>query len=538
MENNSNGNGNGNGNDDGGGAGLAIIIFLLISMIVGVIVLVVWKVAQSTGDAGSGSPGSPGSARAPGPWVTVPLGTPAPNITKILEDIGKTLGVVAGELAIASLVKRDGYLRGLLKKALPEINWSTQFRARVNSAKEALLPTKNFAAYVRKNIARIPLKVLSRAGMRMTATKGASGASAQILAADAAAARAETAAARSAAGASARAARSVAIAEAGAARVAAGAGLGPFEAADIAFTAASMALDYKNVGNLADLNTTDDYKTWRRLYDQQTEDTFTANNQPPFQFAGPLSTLSSDAFDLAVQTEIFTIISEPTDAEASIVSKILIAMRTRWAAQGNKTMTVEDIEFSLGDTTLLPNSEYEQLANLAIDRACTKAGGVLLDPGKTGYSKVCSYKTAFECSAGSGPYPPPEDGQDHLYFEWRTLDYFNSKGFTTSGWGTQGGACLHASSGFRDMCVEEQQTDFGTGHDEYDIRDSNCYNSYTVCATVKRVQYDAGRRTCYVEPGQEFAELVFGTTVVRGLSGAFAPDGPINTALNNACTIM
>lgn len=537
MENNSNGNGN---TDEGGsGVGTALIIFFLICIIVGTIALVVWKVNQDKNQPspGSGGPGGPGGA--PGPWVTVPMGQPAVNITKLLTEIGKGIGVAAAEAALVSLIKRDGKIRQLLKNAVSEIKLTRSFATRAATAKAAVLPTRSYAAFVRANISRLPLQLLAKTGMRMTGTKVASSASSAIAAADRAAMTTEINSAKAAASAGARAASAAAKAEGAGARVAAGASGGPvFLAADLAFTAATIALDVKNVGNLADMHTASDYVEMRKIFDKNIEDTYVANQLPSVQFGGPLEVLSQDALDLAVMTEMYNVISEPTDQEATTVARIINSMKARWVSQGQKTMTQADLEFSLGDRTILSENEYKELASLGMDRACVKQNGQLFDPLKTGYNKICSFKEYGACTAASH-YPPPEDDKDHQYFEWRTLDYFRGKGFNTANFPSRG-ACVHSSSGFREFCEDNQKTDFGQGHDDYDPRDSQCYNNYNTCVHVKRVQYDSSRRTCYVEPGQEFAELLFGTTVVRGLSGSFAPDGPINKGLNDTftCSVM
>jgi hypothetical protein len=160
--------------------------------------------------------------------------------------------------------------------------------------------------------------------------------------------------------------------------------------------------------------------------------------------------------------------------------------------------------------------DLDAITNQATGDLCTKYKGKMVKDSKGMYQ--CSYPDRKSCETSySWPLKePPEDAPDiappssvwtpptETYAEYKNTVY--------------GGACIGTSYALRGICE--------TANIPYDSETGSCRIDENYCR-MKGAEWKKGSDgigDCHVPAGQNFAELMFGTTVVRGLTQLFDPD--------------
>jgi hypothetical protein len=302
---------------------------------------------------------------------------------------------------------------------------------------------------------------------------------------------------------------------------------------------AGLALDLTNTGNYTELVSTGDMRTMKAANDSEVVNTTIACSTWPIgagcpqspspapapapgpapppregrypMFVGPLDAWDADVFDLALSNEFVRLFtsSNPPQSVKDLIADVSSRISTDLGVDG-----ISDTLFIMLCNQYLSPTELENIHNLSFDNICTTEGGAAFVPGN-GYDKACSYAKKDDCHAAF-PWPPPNnDNQDLTYTEWRAKPWFSQWNTITPANIPTDGACIAADPSIHQMCDEEIGTASGRATNQYIRETGECVNTRDVCR-VKGVSYrDSDPPTCYVTEGQEIAELLFGSTIVR-----------------------
>jgi hypothetical protein len=301
-----------------------------------------------------------------------------------------------------------------------------------------------------------------------------------------------------------------------------------------------LALDMTNTGNYTELISTEDMRNMKAASDSEVVNTTIACSTWPLgvacpqtpspapapapgpapparegrypMFVGPLDAWAAEDLDLAISNEFVRVFTS-SDPPQSV--KDLIADVSSRISTDLEVDSVSDTLFIMLCNQYLTPIELKNIHDLAFDNICVSEGGVGFLPGN-GYEKACSYKTKDACHTAY-PWPPAssDDAKDLTYTEWRGKPWFSQ-------WNTiepvnipTDGACIAADPSIHQMCDEEIGTASGRATNRYIRETGECVNTRDVCR-IKGVSYrDSDPSTCYVTEGQDIAELIFGSTLVR-----------------------
>ena len=277
----------------------------------------------------------------------------------------------------------------------------------------------------------------------------------------------------------------------------------PFvEAALLYFDVMSISLDILDMAvpggtvGYAKMGTNEQYYEMRDKVNNQMKEIFEQNGLLYPLIAGPLDKLGNDDFSSQILIEQTNIINDPTNP----LVKPMFDLITSDAAQGLLTEadTADDVKMEKY-TKLL---DLEKIFNECSKRVCTTNGGINV----SNYNQnMCSYKDKISCNS-SYNWPLKEDSTD-TYVEWKT--HMND----------EKGACVVADSGLRGICQ--------TNNIPYDENEGTCAITEEYCKSkgadwARNPKLD-NQFDCMISSGQEVAELMFGTTIVRGLKQIFDP---------------
>ena len=141
-------------------------------------------------------------------------------------------------------------------------------------------------------------------------------------------------------------------------------------------------------------------------------------------------------------------------------------------------------------------ADKDKISKEALKNICIAKGGKVI-------GDQCSYKSKASCDT-SYTWPIQDDGQD-TYVEWKNDN--------------NGGSCQMASFAMKAVC---QMADI-----DYDRETGSCKIDRDYCRK-KGANWEYNDKIkandCTIPTGQEIAELLIGTTMVRGLKQIFDPD--------------
>ena len=145
----------------------------------------------------------------------------------------------------------------------------------------------------------------------------------------------------------------------------------------------------------------------------------------------------------------------------------------------------------------------------AFKNICINKGGKILEKFPTSESSegidICTYNSDAGCQ--SSYKWPMDDNSEDIYAETKTIDDYHGK---------KTEACVVSPYSLRQACDEK-------GH-EYGINSThNCILTESYCKS-KGTHWDPNKKDCVVPEGQDIAETLFGTVVVRSFAGVFDED--------------
>lgn len=306
-----------------------------------------------------------------------------------------------------------------------------------------------------------------------------------------------------------------------------------------------LALDMTNTGNYTELVSTADMRTMKVANESEVVNTTIACSSWPLgiacppppatpaaapvpapgpdpaprpgrypMFVGPLDAVDTETLDSAISDEFARIFTSENPPQS--VKDLVADVSSRISADFG-VESIDNDTFQLVWNQYMTPVELDNLHDMAFDTVCISEGGVAFVPGN-GYDKTCSYATKDSCHAAY-PWPPPQnDDEDLTYTEWRAKPWFSSGDWTntiTQANIPANGACIAADPSIHQMCDEEVGTGTGRATNDYIRETGQCVNSREMCR-IKGVSYrNSDPPTCYIADGQELAELIFGSTIVR-----------------------
>ena len=278
-----------------------------------------------------------------------------------------------------------------------------------------------------------------------------------------------------------------------AAKAGAKAGMGPVGWALMAFDVLSMALDIAGCGGFGEGPF--DNKTWTATRDNLTAQVKAmvddANAEGDDTVRWPIITGPFDKLDSAtLQTRLMDNIKAAMKDPENVYVKATVAKLK--AAIDAKTITSE----SQIDAFMEENLDLEGMLMASTKQLCTDLKGkIIMDADKFA---GCSWADQAQCEA-SFKWPIVEANQNDNYSVWNKEKQECNKD--------------PVSQNMRGIC-EVQKFPFNKDTKICDLNETYCKQ--------KGLKWDG--KNCKLEKGQEIAEMMFGTTVVRGLNALYSAD--------------
>lgn len=417
-------------------------------------------------------------AQAPAP---IPVPTPTPEEDKVkstIKSLGETTVTLVKDPNLYIAVGADIILRKLIVKA-------TEKATRLLVAKTVLKIEQKLLTMTARVLERIGAKagaeMLSRLGLR--AGEKAAAKAAQLAAEQAAkvAVKAGVKAAETGA--------TVGTELAAQSTVAASTGpAAPFvEAGLLAFDVLSIGLDIGDAGGYGQMSTLEEYRKIRDSINAELKKAYEEQGGTYPSVIGPLDKLSADDYKQKINDEITKIMSSNDPLVKPMKDAIASDIK-------ENILTEVDLEDDSKMQEYIMLVDMDMVFQKASNNLCVSSGGKTVDLGDNNFA--CSYKDRQSCET-SYSWPLKEDSNE-TYAEYRD-DQF-------------GGACINASYALRGICE--------TAKIGYNTKTGLCNIDETYCKS-KGADWKDG--DCHVNQGQEIAELLFGTTITRGLKQIFDP---------------
>jgi hypothetical protein len=278
-----------------------------------------------------------------------------------------------------------------------------------------------------------------------------------------------------------------------AAKMGAKAGMGPVGWALMAFDVLSMAIDIAGCGGFQEGPF--DNKTWTK-----TRDTF----------VGQVKAMVDDSNEGGVDPVRWPVITGPFDKldSATLQTRLMDKVRAAMADPENKYVkdVVSKLKTAVEAKTITDESQVDafideniNLEGLLMDSTkaiCTDLKGKIIMDGET--FAGCSWADQAQCEA-SFKWPIVEANENDKYSTW-------NKEKQECNWDP-------VSQNMRGVCEGEKFP--------FNKETKVCELSKDYCLQ-KGMKWDG--TNCKLDKGQEIAEMMFGTTVVRGLNALYSPD--------------
>ena len=278
-----------------------------------------------------------------------------------------------------------------------------------------------------------------------------------------------------------------------AAKMGEAASMGPVGVALMAFDVLSLALDIACCGGYCEVA---DTKTWEKQRDNLTAqvkamvDDANADGDDPVRW--PIITGPFDKLDAAtLQTRLMDNVKVAMkDPENVYVKAVVEKLKAAIAA---KTITSEDQI----DPFIEDNIDLEAMLLASTKQLCTDLKGkIIMDADKFA---GCSWPDQTQCEA-SFKWPIVKENENDIYSVWnKTTNECNKD---------------PVSQNMRGICESTKAFPFNKDTKICDLNETYCKS--------KSMKWDG--KNCKLDKGQEIAEMMFGTTVVRGLNQLMAAD--------------
>lgn len=411
------------------------------------------------------------------PTPTPKKSTPQPTTEAPRSEIAKYANIIKDVVTDKNVVAAVGIqlgVQGLIKTIRNKVVQKTVAKSAYKFAEQSLKLT---ARVLQKMGAKGGAALLSRLGLR-SGQKAAEKA-AQLLATKAAQAAAKTAA------------------KAGAKLAFAGS-MGPAGAAMLAFDVLSMGLDIGDAGGYGKMGTLAEYIKMRDGINAELKKAFDEAGGKYPSIVGPLDKLSTEDYSARIPKEVERLMDPEQNPNEPLV-KPMFDKLTEDVTKG--IIKIEDTEKTEVMDKYMALIDMDKLIEKAKNNICTSLGGKTVDRGGSDFQ--CSYKDRQQCES-SYSWPLKEDDSNEIYAEYKD-DLF-------------GGACIGQSSGVRGIC--------DSVNIPYDTQTGLCKVNETYCKS-KGADWawnnDIKQNDCMINQGQNIAEMIFGTTIVRGLKQIFDP---------------
>lgn len=273
------------------------------------------------------------------------------------------------------------------------------------------------------------------------------------------------------------------------------------EAATLVFDVLSIGLDLGDAGGYNKMATQEMYDKIKAEVDAELKKAFEAEGGKWPSVVGPLDALSPTETTARITAKVQKIMSTETDEPHPLMQPMLLKIVEDVKSGKFKPEDAEDDAKMAPYIALIDMDKVQAEADL---RVCSAAGGRTVDVGN-GAGPQCSYATEAAC-AGSFKWPMPE-GSTQTYAEYRR-DLANGAG-----------ACIAASYALRQTCEGNEVP--------YDALTGTCKINEAYCmrkGASWAINPKTNQMDCVIDKGQDIAELLFGTTIVRGLKQIFDPN--------------
>ena len=271
--------------------------------------------------------------------------------------------------------------------------------------------------------------------------------------------------------------------------------MGPVSALLMAIDIVSLALDLACCGGYCNVveagkyeKTRDEFKGNIQVYLDDTNKELVAAGEEVITWPivwGPIDKLDTATLNQKLGAKVDEIMNDPTHpVMAPLVTKLRDAV-----AAGTVTTSDQMSAF------ITENVESAALAEAAKMKLCPEVGGKIVD------NKWCSWDTKAACE-GSFKWPIGETNKTDHYVTWDQTKQVCNKD--------------PLSGLMRGVCEGTKGKDSDAGF-PWDPVKNTCTINEAYCLG-KSMQWDRVGNKCTLSKGQEVAEMLFGTTVVRGLN--------------------
>jgi hypothetical protein len=421
---------------------------------------------------------APATSKSTATTTPTPKKTTSPPTTeRPRSELAKTADMVKGVITDPNVAAAIGIqlgVQGAIKVARNKIVQKTIAKAAYKVAEQSLKIT---ARVLQKMGARQGAALLSRLGLR-SGQKAAEKA-AQLLA---------TKAAQAAAKAGAKAATKLAFAGS----------MGPAGAAMLAFDVLSMGLDIGDAGGYGKMGTLAEYIKMRDGINAELKKAFESEGGKYPSIVGPFDKLPSAEYSAKITVEVGNIMN----TEKTPLDPLVAPMLNKLTEDMTKGILKEaDIDNEKIMEKYMALIDMDKVLQKAQNNLCSSLGGKMVDRGNSDFQ--CSYKDRKQCES-SYSWPLREDNDNETYAEYKDNLF--------------GGACVGQSSGVRGICESVNIP--------YDTQTGLCKINEIYCKS-KGADWawnnDIKQNDCMINQGQNIAEMIFGTTIVRGFKQIFDP---------------
>jgi len=271
--------------------------------------------------------------------------------------------------------------------------------------------------------------------------------------------------------------------------------MGPISALLMAVDIVSLALDLACCGGYCQVveagkyeKTRDEFKGNVQVYLDDTNKELVAAGEEVITWPivwGPIDKLDTATLNQKLGAKVDEIMNDPTHpVMAPLVTKL------RDAVAAGRVTTSDQISAFITE-----NVESAALAEAAKMKLCPEVGGKIVD------NKWCSWDTKAACE-GSFKWPIGETNKTDHYVTWDQTKQVCNKD--------------PLSGLMRGVCEGTKGKDSDAGF-PWDPVKNTCTINEAYCLG-KSMQWDRVGNKCTLSKGQEVAETLFGTTMVRGLN--------------------
>jgi len=284
--------------------------------------------------------------------------------------------------------------------------------------------------------------------------------------------------------------------------------------AELTFSVLNLALDQADVGGYGQMTTNNVFVDMKKTFDEEFNNMMKETGKPDYDLPIIIGPLLEKKFIIMMQTEKekekfiddgFKYLFNNNDPLIKPFTEKIIEKYNAGE------YTLDEIKYGLKAVDYLIDNLDDKLYDICvqemIDIYCNSNNGkVILRKSDSegnigGFIHNCSYKNKETCEKSySWPSKEEDSKENPLYAEYKSklLD--------------GAGACVHVSSNLRAVCDI-----YGL---DYNTDDGLCRVNKEYCL-MKGADWE--KNDCYINQGQDVAEMIFGKTIIRGLKQIFDP---------------